>query len=309
MKNYKNKIIIILGPTASGKTNLAVKLARDFNGEIISADSRQVYKYMDIGTGKDLDEYKLTSKGTVKRIKYHLIDVINPKSTYSVSNWVKACNKAIINIQKRNKLPIICGGTALYIYAFEKGYQLPKSNKKDLLKIRRKLDRLSLNQLANKLKQIDSITYKKIDLKNRRRVQRAIEIYKLHGKTKSSLEQNKKPNFDILKLGIKLNKSKLHNKINKRLSSRFEQGMIREIDKLIKIGVSYKKLQSFGLEYKWLSWYMQKKINYQQLVAGLSIDIKRFAKRQMTWFKKDTKIKWIKNYSQAKKISKQFLNK
>lgn len=307
MSRPKPKIIIVLGPTASGKTKLAVKLARDFNGEIISADSRQVYKYMDIGTGKDLDEYNIPSKSGLKRIKHHLIDVVSPKSTFNVSAWQKATNKAILEIQKKGKLPIICGGTALYIYALEKGYQLPEPAKKGLGQIRKRLDKLSLNQLLTRLKKIDQKTFKIIDQKNKRRVQRALEIYYQFGKTKSELEKNVKPKYDFLKIGIKLDKEKLHQKIDKRLNTRFKQGMIREIKKLRKLGVSWKRLDDFGLEYRWLSLHLRNKIDFDELKTGLARDIKRFAKRQMTWFDKDKEINWVNNYTQTKNLVKKFL--
>ena len=164
----KKNVLVILGTTSSGKTKLAVKLAKKFNGEIISADSRQVYKGMDVGSGKDLLEYG--------KVPYHLIDVVLPKKEFSVADWQKLAIKAIEDIFSRGKLPIVCGGTGLYVSALVEGYQFPNSLT-DLKKIRQKYDKKTLSQLLIELKKIDPATYKIIDKKNRRRVQRAIEIY------------------------------------------------------------------------------------------------------------------------------------
>jgi len=298
----KHKIIVILGPTASGKTNLAVKLARDFNGEIISADSRQVYKYMDLGTGKDLFEYNIGKK----RIKYHLIDVVNPNTSFDLSKWLKATNKAILDIINRGKLPIICGGTGLYISALCEGYQLQAQDQKKLQQIRTKLDKKTLPQLLTILEHADENTFLKIDKKNQRRIQRSLENILLNNRP---LNHNKhvNPDYQFLKLGIKLPKETLHQKIDQRMNSRFEEGMLKEIKLLRTKGVSWKRLQEFGLEYKWMSFYSQKKISLEELKENLARDIKKFAKRQMTWFKRDKKIKWLDNYSKAKKLAQTFL--
>jgi len=303
MKKNKPKIVIILGPTASGKTKLAVSLADRFNGEIISADSRQVYKYMNIGTGKDLHDYKIGKK----RIKYHLIDVVNPQNQYSVAKWLKATNLTIKDIEKQGKLPIICGGTGLYISALVDGLvQLPE-NPIQAKHVRTKLEKYSLPKLLKILQKIDITTFHEIDHNNRRRVQRALEIFYITGKKKSELYKVKNNNYQFLQIGVSLNKNILHKKIDDRLNKRFKQGMIREISVLKKRGVSWKHLESFGLEYKWLGRFSRKKITEQELIAGLSHDIKQFAKRQMTWFNRDKEIIWLKNYKQTEKLVNKFL--
>ena len=300
----KNKVIVILGPTASGKTKLAVELAKRFNGEIISADSRQVYVGMDIGTGKDLQEYG--------KIACHMIDVVSPKADFSVGQWQKLAYKAIDDILARDKTPIVCGGTGLYISALVEGYQLPETNisTKKFLELRKKLDKLSLPRLLAKLKRIDLETYNIIDKNNKRRVQRALEIYYQTGKKKSVQQIKIKPPYKFLILGLIWPKEILRQRIAERLVERLEkEGMLEEVKKLHKQGVSWRRLEAFGLEYRWLSWYLQKKISYSEMFVGLSQAINNFAKRQLTWFKRDKKIIWLKKSRQAKARARIFLTK
>lgn len=284
------KVIVIAGTTASGKTKLGVDLAKKFNGEIISADSRQVYKGMDIGTGKDLDEYG--------DVKYHLIDIVSPKSDFSVADWQKKAYKAIDDILSRGKLPIVVGGTGLYISALVEGYKLsPVKQNKEL---RKKLNKKSLEDLVKLLKKIDPVIFKVIDLHNRRRVQRAIEIYYETGKPKSEQLKKQKPKYDFLVLGLTYPREVLNKRIDKRLKQRIDkEKMIEEVADLHKKGVSWKKLFAFGLEYRYVSLYLQKKITKQEMVDDLSKAIKNFAKRQITWFKRDKNIIWIKDKKQA----------
>ena len=303
MKKEKKKLIVILGPTSSGKTSLAVKLAYKFNGEIVSADSRQVYKGMNIGTGKDLKEYKVKNK----KIPYHLIDVIKPNTQFSLAKYQKLAYKAIDDILKRGKVPFLAGGTGLYIQAVVDGYVLPPA--KPDLELRKRLAKLSLKQLLARLKKLDLQTYKTIDKNNRRRVERAVEICLLTGMPLSKQRKKVKPPYDILILGIGLPKEVLYKKIDKRLKERLKQGMVAEVKRLHQQGVSWKRLEGFGLEYRWIARYLQKKLKYDEMVEGLCKDIKKFTKRQITWFKRDKGIKWLKNYLQAYKLINKFLNK
>ncbi|MFH1226142.1 MAG: tRNA (adenosine(37)-N6)-dimethylallyltransferase MiaA [bacterium] len=292
-----NKLLIILGPTASGKTTLAVKLARRFKGEIISADSRQVYRGMDIGTGKDLKEYK--------KIPHHLIDIISPKKQLTLADWQALALQKIKEIQKKSKLPILCGGTGLYISSIIEGYQLPKIKSASR---RTNLDKLTLNQLLNKLKKIDLVTYKIIDKKNRRRVQRSLEIYYQTGLPKSAQLKKQKPAWDILQIGLKMPREELYQKIDKRLKSWLEkEDLIGEVKKLRKQGIFWQRLEDFGLEYRWVAKYLQKKIDYQTMFEQSKNDLHHYAKQQMTWFKRDKKIKWINDYGSAEKFLSQFL--
>ncbi|MEK7652948.1 MAG: tRNA (adenosine(37)-N6)-dimethylallyltransferase MiaA [Patescibacteria group bacterium] len=342
MKN--NKLVVILGPTATGKTKLAVKLAAKYNGEIISADSRQVYRGMDIGTGKDLKDYyvetpafaghasqmdagdaynaslqrdacKSTNVETrfiASKIPHHLIDIIGPNTKFNVAKYQKLAYEAIEGILRRGRTPFLVGGTGLYIDSIIKGYQFP--NKKPVtsyqlpvIKIRKKIEKLSLSQLLSQLKKIDPATYKIIDTKNRRRVQRALEIYYETGRPKSEQSSQTKPPYDILILGVKMPLQKIYQKIDSRLEERIKEGMIDEVKKLKKKGVSWKRLEEFGLEYRWVARYLQNKISYEELVSGLKNDIHHFAKRQMTWFKRNEEIKWIGDIREAKREIRKFL--
>jgi len=229
----KNKVIVILGPTSAGKTKLAVSLAKKFDGEIISADSRQVYRGMDVGTGKDLAEYVIKSeirnpKSETARIPYHLIDIIDPKKQFTVAEFQRLAYKAIDEILARGKTPIVCGGTGLYISALVEGYVLQATSYK-LQAIRNRLNRLTLKQLLAQLNKIDPRTYKVIDKNNRRRVQRALEIYYQTGKTKSEQLKKQKPPYGFLLLGITLPREILNRRIEERLKHRLEkEGMIEE---------------------------------------------------------------------------------
>jgi len=301
-----NKLIVILGPTACGKTKFATKLAAKYNGEIISADSRQVYRGMDIGTGKDLVDYKIGNK----KIPYHLIDVVSPKTEFNVAKYQKRAYKAIDDVLKRGKAPFLVGGTGLYIDAVVKGYsfQQVKSRKLKVESLRKKFDKQTLNQLLARLKVVDYKTYKIIDQKNRRRVQRAVEIYYETGKAKSDQNKQDKPPYDILIIGIKFPLSKIYKKIDSRLEARIDDGMVREVKKLRKAGVSWKRLDDFGLEYRWVSRYLRGLVGYNEAIDSLKNAIHHFAKRQLTWFKRNEDIIWVDKISDANREINKFLN-
>ncbi|MFA6526100.1 MAG: tRNA (adenosine(37)-N6)-dimethylallyltransferase MiaA [Candidatus Buchananbacteria bacterium] len=322
MPSSKPKLIVILGPTATGKTKLAVSLARKFKGEIISADSRQVYRGMDIGTGKDLREYGLKSPSvaskrasgrasggskTASAVPYHLIDIIRPQADFNVAKYQKLAYKAIGDVQSRGKLPMLVGGTGLYIDAVIKGYEFMEHGTYNIKQIRQKLEKLTLAQLLVKLKKIDSETFDKIDKKNRRRVQRAVEIFYETGKTKSEIDKKSPPDYDILVLGIKYPLEKIYGKIDKRLSGRMKEGMIREVKSLRQQGVSWKKLDGFGLEYRYVSRYLRGQITEAEMLEQLKNAIHHFAKRQLTWFKRNQDIIWISGAIEAEKAIKKFL--
>ncbi len=304
------KLIVILGTTASGKSELAVKIAKKFGAEIISADSRQVYKEMDIGTGKvPRDKLKVKSKKSKvylhQKIPHYLIDVASPKKRFTVFHFVKLAKKEIEKIFKKGKIPIVCGGTAFWIYALIDGLKFPPVAPD--WKLRKKLEKKSAKELYQMLKRIDPNRAKTIDRKNPRRLIRAIEIAKKIG-TVPVLKENPLP-YPILIIGIKKNKKELKKLIKKRLLKRLKKGMVAEVKKLKKNGVSFKKLEEFGLEYRWVARYLQKKISYQEMIEKLQKDIEHFAKRQMTWWKSDKRIHWVKNYFQAEKLIKKFLEK
>ena len=331
-----HKLIAIVGPTASGKTKLAVDLARKFGGEIVSADSRQVYRGMDIGTGKELRAY---GKGH-RSIRYHLIDVVTPKTNFTLAQYQKRAYRAIEDILRRGKLPILVGGTGLYVQAVVDGYVLPEAPPNH--KLRSRLTKFTLAQLRAKLKKLDLATYRVIDKNNRRRLERAIEICLTTGAPLSKQRVKKAPSYKILILGLAPSKKTLHQRIDKRLYERLKQGMVEEVARLHAQGISWKRLESFGLEYRYVAGNLQdvtklsiansvdrpslryksgQKIprhiwqlasnqeQYDKLVSELSSGIKDFARRQMTWFKRDKRIVWVKNKKEAERLVRKFLEK
>jgi len=307
-----NKIIVVLGTTASGKTKLGVRLAYKFNGEIISADSRQVYKGMDVGTGKDLNEYKIKDKKLkIKNIEYHLIDVVNPNTKFSLAKYQKLAFRAMDDILKRGKTPIIAGGTGLYLQAVVDNYNLSKT--KPNTKLRDKLEKRTAEELFLELKKINSKFADKLnnsDKNNKRRLIRYIEI--CQGGIANPIGFPISENRHFLLLGLTWPREILKERIYKRLIERLEkENMVGEIKKLHKEGVSWKRLESFGLEYKYISLYLQGKLSYEEMMEKLNIAIRQFAKRQMTWFrrweKQGKKINWIKDGKETGQLVKQFL--
>jgi len=294
----KNKIIVILGPTASGKSTLAVKIAKKFGGEIISADSRQVYKGMDIGTGK-------VTKKEMAKIPHHLLDVASPKKQFTVAQYKKLSEKAIKKIHSHGKIPIICGGTGFYIQTITDNIAIPKV--KPDAKLRAELEKKSAKELFNRLKKLDPRRAKNIDKNNRRRLIRALEIVIKSGKKIPILKSE--PKCEALIIGIKHNSKELKELIKTRLFKRLKQGMVKEIINLKKSGLSWKRLEDFGLEYRYVAYYLQNKLSYNEMVGKLQKEIEHYAKRQMTWFKKDKRIRWITDLRQATKLIKEFLNK
>lgn len=303
--------MVILGPTATGKTKLAVKLASKFNGEIVSADSRQVYKGMDIGTGKDLDDYVVKKQGTrnkeqgVIKIHYHLIDVVQPNTEYNLAKYKKAAIRAINDIIKRGKTPFLVGGTGLYISAIVDNYDIPKVGPDK--KIRNKLAKIKLEEKVKLLKKLDSTALKFIDVNNPRRLDRALEVC-LAGQKFSQTRKKKDPLYDVLQISLTFPKKILNKRIDVRVDVRIKQGMIKEVQKLHKNGVSWRRLEDFGLEYRMIAQHLQGKLDQQEMIDKLKIAIHQFAKRQMTWFKRDKRIRWVKNYKSAEKFTKSFLS-
>ncbi len=304
------KIIVIIGPTASGKTSFSIKIAlrlssgrakKEFgiNGaEIISADSRQVYKGMDIGTGK-------VTKKEMAKIPHYLLDVINPKKQFTAAQYKKLAQKAIKKIHSHGKIPIICGGAGFYIQTITDNIAIPEV--KPDAKLRAELEKKSAKELFNQLKKLDPRRAKNIDKNNRRRLIRALEIIIKSGKKVPILKFE--PKYEALIIGIRRNAKELKELIKTRLFKRLKQGMVKEIINLKKSGLSWKRLEDFGLEYRYVAYYLQNKLSYNEMVAKLQKEIEHYAKRQMTWFKKDRKIHWIKNQKEAGKLVREFLEK
>ena len=300
----KKKLIVILGPTACGKTRLAVSLARKFNGEIVSADSRQVYRGMDIGTGKDLPEYG-QGKG---KIPYHLIDIANPKNKFSLAGYQKMAYRVIDDILARNKVPLLTGGTGLYIQSIVDGYQLPGARPDN--KIRQELSAMDEKTRIAYLSKLDPEKAKEIDMQNSRRVIRAIEIA-LDNPAGSlrprAIEKTKEPKYHPLLLGVTYPIEVIREKIRHRLQEELKNGLLDEVRRLHENGLSWKRLDELGLEYRYASLFLQGKVSQVEMVEKLAIAIGQFAKRQMTWFKRDHRICWIKDSREAENLIRKFI--
>lgn len=289
------KIIVVLGQTTTGKSVLAVKIAKKIGGEIISADSRQVYKGLDIGTGKitpDTKNYSNFSTGQVKKkyifthkgIPHYLLDVANPKKKFTVVEFQKRAISAMADIASRGKIPIICGGTGFYIDAITKGVIFPEVPPN--LKLRKRLLQNDAAALFCELQKIDPSRARNIDPKNKVRLIRAIEIAKALGKVPPIAEET--PPYKFIKIGLYLPPDKLKKRIEKRVKKMFQDGLLNEIKQLKKSGVSNKRLKELGFEYF--------NPTYEKVVK----ETLRYAKRQMQWFKRDKEIKW---FDASKKLS------
>ena len=290
-------MITILGPTASGKTPLAAALAQQINGEIISADSRQVYRRMDIGTGKDLADYTVHGSGSMVQgssltinqepltIPYHLIDICEPGTKYNLFQYQQDFFDAYQDIIGRGKTPILCGGTGLYIEAVLKGYQLSPVPQNPELRAR--LEGKTLDELTEMLVELKakngSVMHNKTDVDSCQRAIRAIEIeeYNLHTPT----PKRDLPPIDSLIVGVNIDREARREKITRRLKARLEEGMIEEVRGLLAEGIPAEDLIYYGLEYKFVTEYLVGKMTYDEMFQRLEIAIHQFAKRQMTWFR------------------------
>lgn len=299
MRNIKPHIIVVAGPTACGKSDIAIALARRFNGEIISADSRQVYQGMDIGSGK-------VTKAEQKKAKHWLLDVASPTRQYSVAQWKKEAQKIITDIIRHGKTPIICGGTSFWIDSLVYDLSLPEVKPNPAL--RKKLALMSTSQLYTKLKRLDPVRAVSIDRHNPRRLVRALEIVMTTGRPVPPLSYKlQATNYDLLYLAITYPQTTLNKRIALRLDKRLKHGMLAEVRRLHEQGVSYKRLESFGLEYRWLARYLQKHLTLREAHDALLRDIIAYSKRQMTWLKRNKDIVWVKNEAQAIHLAQRFL--
>lgn len=282
MKNNP-KIIVILGQTATGKSDFAVEIAKNIGGEVISADSRQVYEGMDLGTGK-------ITKKEMQKVPHHLLDVASPTTTFSVSKYKKMADKKITEIIKNEHVSIICGGTGFYIDAVIDDVVLPavKPDKK----LRKELEKKSKEELFLILKKLDKNRAESIDKNNPVRLIRAIEIAKTLGSV-PALKKSDGSKYNVIKIGLALPDEVLKERIYKRLNARIKDGMIKEVQNLYNRGISWRKLENFGLEYRYCAQFLQEKISKEEMIEKLNTEIWHYAKRQKTWFKRDANTLWI----------------
>ena len=290
-------LITILGPTAVGKTKLSAQLANKFNGEIISADSRQVYKGMDIGTGKDIDDY--TIDGSI--VRFHLIDVISPSDEFDLYKFTKLFHSSFEVISLKEKMPFLVGGTGLYLHSILTNYNLAyvdfNSARAEELKVMKEED------LKKIIMALNPNHHNTTDLTDKERMIKAILVAESSTENKYNLTP-----INSLNIGVRLDREEKKLRITKRLKERLENGMIEEVERLVGEGITHDKLHFFGLEYKYVSLYLQNQLNYNDMYQKLNSAIHNFAKRQMTWFRKmereGTRINWIEgpDFNEASKI-------
>lgn len=275
------KILTILGPTAVGKSDLAVDLAIKYNGEVISADSRQVYRDLNIGTGKITNE-------EMRGVPHHLLDIADPTESFSASTWKSGAEEAIQDILQREKLPILCGGTGQYIESIVDNITFPEVPPNTAL--REELSHKNNEALFSILKKLDRKRAELVDGNNPRRLIRSIEIATALGEVP---QLKADPIFNTLQIGLALPRKELREKIRIRLENRLDNGLIEEVENLYKKGLSFERMEELGLEYRYVAKYLQQELSFDEMKEKLFTEITRYAKRQMTWFKRDSRIYWF----------------
>ena len=287
----KKKILVIGGPTAVGKTELSIELAKRLNGEIISADSMQIYKYMDIGSAK-------VSKEEMNGVVHHLIDVVDPSENFSVADYKEQGEKAIKEIISRGKLPIIVGGTGLYINSLTCNMNFTEAEKDE--EYRKDLDKLANehgnNYIHEMLKDIDPISYKEIHANNRKRVIRALEVYKLTGKPFSSYNAGEdfyKSEYDVHYYVLTMDREKLYERINLRVDIMMEKGLLEECIKLKEMGYTSSMQSMQGIGYKEILYYLEGNVKLQEAINMIKQGSRNYAKRQLTWFRRDPRVTFL----------------
>ncbi len=286
----KEKVIVICGPTASGKTALSIELAKKINGEIVSCDSMQIYKEMDIGTAKP-------TKEEMQGIKHYMIDIVSPDERYSVADYKKEAKKAIKEILSKGKVPIVVGGTGLYVDSliYEIDYPEIEFDEKYREELEQEVEEKGLSKLYEKAKEIDEEAIKKISPNDKKRILRILEIYHATGKNKTEQEKESRKNeveFDYKVFALNMERSKLYERINKRVDIMMENGLIEEVENI------YKKYNKFptamqGLGYKEVVQYLEKRLTKEEMIEKIKQETRRYAKRQLTWFRKNKKTIWL----------------
>ncbi|MDO8495395.1 MAG: tRNA (adenosine(37)-N6)-dimethylallyltransferase MiaA [bacterium] len=293
--NAKPKLVVIVGPTASGKTALSLKLAKKFRGEIVSADSRAVYKYLNIGSAKPSPKER-------QGVRHHLLDVVKPNETLSLAQYKELATKAILDIQRHGKLPILVGGTALYIYAVIDNWLIPEVPPNE--KLRARLEKQSAAKLFQQLLKKDPEAKNFIDPQNKRRIIRALEIIAATKKPFSQQRAHGPQLFDTLILGVKKEADETKKNITKRTQQMLKTGLVIEVKKLLKKGYSPSSPALSGIHYKEIIDHLEGKMTLAKAVALINKNDEQLVRRQMTWFKKDSRIRWVKNQKEAEKLVK-----
>ena len=298
----KPKVIAIVGPTASGKSSLGIWLAQKLNGEIISADSRQVYRGLDIGTGK-------VTKKEMSGVPHHLLNVASPKKQFTVDDFVKKAECALGLIYQANGVPIVVGGTGLYIDMLLGRMSYP--NVPPNAALRKKLEQKTTTQLFVQLQKLDPRRAANIEPGHKRRLIRAIEIAKAIGKSpkipQGDALRKSESKYNVLWIGLFFTPDKLRKNIHTRLRARMQAGMVAEAERLHATGLSYKRMEELGLEYRSLARYLQKKISKDELGKAIEQGNWQYAKRQMRWFKRNKDIHWVRSKAEALRFAKSFI--
>lgn len=277
---------MIVGPTAVGKSEVAIELAKRINGEIVSCDSRQVYKYLNIGTAKPTKEER-------KKIPHYLIDIIEPDEEFNAFLYARKAHAAISRIHRKRKIPILVGGSGLYVRAAIDGIFLGAKKNKE---IRARLEKFSSSNLYKKLKKVDSETASRLHPHDKVRIVRALEVYELTGQPIAALQEiskGKKPNYDLIMIGLKRKREELYQRINQRVEEMIEEGLIKEVESLLEKGFSKDLIGLKGLGYKEIIGYLKGEYDLKEAIRLLKRNTRRFAKRQLTWFKQDKRIHWL----------------
>ena len=302
--NSQKPLIVILGSTASGKTGWAMKLCQRFSGEIVSADSRQIYREMNIGTAKSpqaqISNFKFQISKTDNEIKQHLIDIVDPDESFTLSDYKELAIKKINDIHDRGKIPFLVGGTGLYISSVVDNLDIPEVAPDK--KLRAELERKNTKDLRKELKILDPVFYEKIDLNNRRRLIRAIEVCKITGNPFSSLRKKGKPLFNVLQIGIDIPREELNKKIDKRVDEMREAGLEEEVRNLSK-KYSWDLLSMSGIGYQefrdHLDCYVACYVTIDDVFEEIKKHTRQYAKKQMTWFRRDKSVQWTGDFKKA----------
>ena len=287
----KEKLLTILGPTGIGKTSVSLEVAKNLNGEIISCDSMQIYKYMDIGTAKITNE-------NMNNIPHYLIDIVYPSDEFTVHDYKLKAEEYIYNINSRNKLPILVGGTGLYLNSIV--YELKFTNVEPNMKLREKYDQIAdeygNEKLYDELVKIDPLSAKNININDRKRIIRALEIFNETGKPMSNYNKDfrKESNkYDLIMIGLTMDRPILYSRINNRVDKMFEMGLVEEVEGLLNMGYSKDLISMKAIGYKEIIPYIEGKASLEETTELLKRNTRRYAKRQLTWFRRDKRIKWI----------------
>lgn len=302
------KVLCIIGPTSSGKTALSLALAKKFNGEIINADARQIYRGFDIGTGKAKGEWiKMYDQDvySIEGISHHLIDHASPNAVSTVAEWKTEALKCVHQIIERKHLPMIVGGTGLYIQSLVDSYEMPSVPPQPAL--RERMSQQSLSELVEELRRVDPISAQTVDLKNPRRVMRAIEVATVSGTSFFEQRQKKAATVDPLFIAIEWTPEELRERINKTIDQMLEKGWIDEVKSLHEQGIEWGAPAMTSLGYREIGAFLREEISREQMIEKIKIYTWQYAKRQMTWFRKEKRIHWIKTEEEAERLIQEWM--